>query len=101
MFGYDDENHRRMSKAIADRPAPSGLEKAMLEAGDIVTFSRNKVTGDRSYINGVWEVVAVNRVMAKLKNVGGARSWNDEPIMLMMDEYEFYDGRMFIDGERS
>jgi len=96
-FG-DDEHYQRMSKAIAGRPAKPGLERSMLDVGDVVTFSRNKITGDRSYTNSVWEVIAVNPAQAMLKVVGGeSRTWaGDKPIMLMLDEYEFYDGRPFL-----
>lgn len=99
IFG-DDPHFRRMSDAIAKLPAKPGLEAIMLGAGDVVTFSRNKVTGDRSYTRSAWRVMAHNGYQLQLAWAGGEKPfYAEDGIVVLMDEHDFYDGHAFVGGE--
>ena len=39
--------------------------------GDLITLSRNKVTGDRSYCNDIWKVIGVNETHLRITSIIG------------------------------
>lgn len=59
-----------------------------MEKGDIVTISRNKFTGDRSYINDVWQVTGINNSHVGVKSLLRRRSYFLNSI-LQIDEHDF------------
>lgn len=94
IFGRDPHQDR-MAKAIAALPGKPGLDVSMLGAGDLVCFSRNKVNGDRSYTRSAWEIISHNGYQIALRWAGGEKPYGGDEIIILMDEHDFYDGRMF------
>ena len=60
------------------------------EKGDVVTISTNKVTGDKSYSDSVWKVLAVNSIHVKVEAITKDDFWfNKGPRILEIKDYDF------------
>lgn len=91
-----DNHYDRMHKARTEIRPRKGLDVVMLDVGDVVTFSRNLITGDRSYISSVWRILATNRVQIAVEWVAGDKPYRVSLLIVLADEHEFYDGRPFL-----
>lgn len=96
IFGEDYEKNRRESVAQARR-APKGLEAIHLVPGAVVTMGPSKHTGDRSYIEVIWEVVACNGGHVALKRLHGTTYGGDVKI-IVVSEHEWYPAEALYDA---
>lgn len=68
---------------------------------EIVTISRNKITGDRSYCNGVWQITGRNESHVSvypLMDCGW--SWQERrKHFFLADEHDFCDARSLLSQE--
>jgi hypothetical protein len=62
--------------------------KNIPEVGDIVTISRNKITGDRSFTDSFFKVLGTNDLHVRLKFLNNDRC-NFGTILLLLDEHDF------------
>jgi hypothetical protein len=70
----------------------SGMAREELIPGVYVTVSGNKRTPDRSLVNSIWRVLAVNEAHAVLKIHSGMRSLDGalDTVVVPIQEYDFY-----------
>jgi hypothetical protein len=99
IFGEDWEKNRRESIAQAKR-APKGMEAIQLVPGAIVTMGPCKHTGDRSYIDVIWEVVACNGGHVALKRLHGT-TFTDDVKIIVVSEHEWYPAEGLFDAVRA
>ena len=59
------------------------------EVGEKITFTRNKITGDRSYTDDLWEVIAVNTTHVKLKRLADDDVPWKRQIIAVLSEHDF------------
>ena len=62
----------------------------------IVTISRNKKTGDRSWCDELLKVEAVNKSHALLSPVDKKSYWYGKPRIFLFDEYDFSLANNFV-----
>ena len=76
----------------AEPASPVGLASAELVVGKLVTVSASKITGDRSFVSVIWEVVGGNEghVLLACRGLCHLLSDPDAPRLLALDEFEFY-----------
>ena len=79
------------SKSGPQRPTGAG-PMGELAPGAFVTVSENKRICDRSLVDAIWEIVAVNAAHAVLKFRAGVRPLDPalETRIVPMHEYDFY-----------
>ncbi len=74
-----------------------------LSVGQIVTVSPNLRTGDRSFSQELWEVMALNDLHVCLKWAGGETFWmtigGGRPVYLLRAEHTFADASAFLAHE--
>ena len=68
---------------------------------EVVTISRNKITGDRSYTHAVYKIIAQNDTHYKVRQVRTTEepeipSYWDKPHFLLKDEYELTPAANFL-----
>lgn len=61
---------------------------------ELVTLSRNKITGDRSYCNSVFYKCGENSSHIKLQSVDP--NFYTKNVLLLKDEYDFTDARELV-----
>lgn len=90
-FDWNDMDRRRNHFADAARKSQPGLPREHLVPGAIVTVSPNLVTGDRSWIEYVFEVTARNEGHVVLKQRSGfVPSYSGDTRVMPIHEHEFY-----------
>lgn len=69
---------------------------------EIVTISRNKITGDRSFTHGYFQIVSRNkshvRVKALQDDFWGVMT-DKTDMLLTADEFDFFDARPLLSKE--
>jgi hypothetical protein len=72
--------------------APTGLPVGDLTVGKLVTVSPNKSTGDRSFVDMIWEIVGINEGHLLLACRGFCHLLDDpgQPRLALVHEHEFY-----------
>ena len=72
--------------------APAGLPPGDLTVGKLVTLSPNKTTGDRSFVDVIWEIVGINEGHLLLACRGFCNLLNEpaKPRLALLHEHEFY-----------
>lgn len=72
-----------------------GLPRHRLVPGTVVTISPNKLTGDRSHVDKIWEIVACNEGHALIKSCGPGRARDEAAKLVVLREHEFYNAEHF------
>ncbi|WP_229266525.1 hypothetical protein [Leptospira sp. severe_002] len=69
-----------------------GLAHSELKAGMLVTVSANKQTGDRSLVNAIWEIKALNggHVLLAYRRLGMPSDEDGKVRLVPLGEHEFY-----------
>jgi hypothetical protein len=72
--------------------APAGLTIGDLAVGKLITLSPNKSTGDRSFVDMIWEIIGINEGHLLLTCRGFCHLLNDpaKPRLALLHEHEFY-----------
>ena len=66
---------------------------------EIVTISRNKRVGDRSYSHGIWQVISYNQqhvMVYPLMDDFWGKIIRREKHLLLLDEYDIVDARSLL-----
>lgn len=96
IFGEDYEHNRRRLVEAANK-APKGISASHLVPGAVVTVGPNKATGDRSYMDEIFEVIAVAGVTVGLRSLHGGPSYRGEkPVLVQVHEREFYEAEHLL-----
>lgn len=72
---------------------------------EIVTVSRNKITGDRSYTDGIYQVIGRNDTHISLwrldrKTLSESFGKPKAPLILSIDEHDFMDARPLLNKDQ-
>jgi hypothetical protein len=72
--------------------APAGIAIKDLAVGMRVTLSPNKSTGDRSFVDMIWEIAGINEGHLALTCCGFCHLLSDpgKPRLALIHEHEFY-----------
>jgi len=91
FFSDDFEEFRRTLTGVA-KTAPKGLDHEQITPGAIITFSSCRATGDRSYTDAIFRVVATTPADVIVKMIhGGHRGSDDDGIRhIKLYEREVY-----------
>jgi hypothetical protein len=90
LLGDKWQNDRRHSIEQANK-CPKGIDHSQLVPGALVTMSPCKNTGDRSFTNGIWRVLAANGGHVALECAH--RDYGSKPgdrIVCIISEHEWY-----------
>lgn len=98
MFGFEDMERNKAHAIAMARRSPRGMDKAQLVPGAVVTFSPNLTTGDRSYTDTIFEVLAFSGTQVVLKYRAGYEPYKRDRIMVMRHEHEFYPAEHVLDA---
>ena len=68
-----------------------------LKTGHFYCLGRCKSTGDRSYLDGVWEILEVTETHAVIKAMKPRRSgFGKEPMLVLIGEFDWTDGSKIV-----
>lgn len=72
--------------------APAGLASKDLSVGMLVTLSPNKSTGDRSFVDMIWEIAGINggHILLTCRGLCQLLSDPTKPRLALLHEHEFY-----------
>jgi hypothetical protein len=98
MFDWDEMDRRINSLVSSAQKSPPGLAPEHLVPGAIVMQSPNLFTGDRSYTDAIFEVVAITPGHVALKWLAGPKPFGKGTITSVIHEHRFYPAEHVLDA---
>ena len=93
IFNFDARDRENALWRIKMRELPTGVSIADLKKGDKITVSPNLNILDRSYLDGIFEVLALNIHTIQVKGLVGF--WKGKTVLFADFERHFYMAKDF------